>query len=614
MSLLPRIQLHVSNTQMPPRIRTVEGSCWACKERRVICDLQSPSCAKCIKAGRHCDYGKVKLRWTDGVASRGLLAGKKIPLPMYNPPVMVKSNEHHMLYFEYELLPRFTISNNVMRIDLSELSKDPILLQSVVAVANAHATYRSVNAKALSLSKIEDRNNALGLFRKHLMGSHSDEASHSLFIANVLLCILDGIIEPVTESSATHYHLLGGQAILQQWKGVGDIMQTKSDLPVLMLSIFATMDLTHSLLIGKKAFFDAPTWYEFGNCEPWWGNVQADDDFLEIMAITSQLASLGHEVRNFRGTASQGVLISIQIALEQQAARQEAAKHTSEQAAWAAFCACYRLAACVYLYRALGALDVGHELVQQAVTRCMAVIGGEALTEKLHHCILFPVLVIGSHCLVSEQRLSIKKSLVRTATFLSFESIRSLDSFLEKRWAELDRGFKQASWFQYAVSDTWVRGSRRSRATLHATISTQAHGYCIIPVETKTRCWSCRPGATLQDLCSTDRGHYGHWKVENNRSAEPVFLDPIQQEYAIIVFIQSDQTRGDVTIQLGLINDLFWLRGGCLGPNHPRCLPLNPLIDKGAARLAYRRHADCTSHMVFAGTSSVESNYLEALR
>jgi hypothetical protein len=383
------------------------------------------------------------------VASRGRLAGKKIPL--YQAPVLQKTADHHMLYFENELLPRFNLSNTVPRVDLRMLSKDPILLQSVVAVANAHATYRSANENALSLSKIQDRNNALRMFRKHLMGSHTDDDNGSLFIANVLLCILDGIIEPITESSATHHHLLGGKAILKQWKGMRDVFQLKYELPVLMLSIFATMDLTHAILIGDDPYFDASSWIEFGGFEPWWGNVPKDDDFLEIMAILSQLATLGHEVRNFRSTAPIGVLLSIQMALEQQQTRQMETKKTADQAAWAAFCACYRYTASVYLYRALSVLDVDHYLVQQAVTGCMEVIAGTDLTEKLHHCVLFPVLIVGSHCLLKEQRLAIKKSLKRTAVYLSLEALRSLEEFLEKRWSELDKldDCKEASWWAY---------------------------------------------------------------------------------------------------------------------------------------------------------------------
>jgi hypothetical protein len=155
------------------------------------------------------------------VTSRGRLAGKRIPL--HQAPKLQKNSDHHMLYFEHELLPRFNLSNTIPRIDLKVLSSDPILLRSVVAVANAHAAYRSANQKALSLSKIQDRNDALRVFRKHLMGTHTDEANNSLFIAKLLLCILDGIVEPITESSATHHHLVEGKAILKQWKGMPGI-------------------------------------------------------------------------------------------------------------------------------------------------------------------------------------------------------------------------------------------------------------------------------------------------------------------------------------------------------------------------------------------------------
>lgn len=413
----------------------------------MICDLSLPACDKCTKAGRRCDYGKVRLRWTDCVASRGRLAGKKIPL--FLPPVLQKNHDHHMLYFENELLPRFNLTNTVPRVDLKILSQDPILLQSVVAVANAHAhaAYRSSNEKALSLSKIQDRNDALRMFRKHLMGVHTDEVNNSLFIANVLLCILDGIIEPIKETSATHHHLVGGKAILKQWAGMRGIYKQKYELPILMLSIFATMDLTHTLLIGDEPYFEASSWAEFGDCEPWWGNIKSNDEFLETMAILSQLASLGHGVRHLKNTVPIAILLSIQMALD----HQEEGDGSPENVAWTAFCACYRFTALVYLYRALSGLDVSHLLVQQAVRACMEVISGPDLTPNLHHCILFPLLIVGSHCLLKEQRIEIQRSVERSASYLSFESLRSLSEFLHRRWAKLDSKSDciEASWWEY---------------------------------------------------------------------------------------------------------------------------------------------------------------------
>lgn len=433
------------------RIRTVEGSCWGCKERRVICDLKLPACEKCTKIGRRCDYGKVRLRWTDCVASRGRLAGKKIPL--YQPPTLQRNEDTHILYFEQELLPRFNLSNTVPSINLRILSQDPILIQSIIAVANAHQTYahRSPGEKS-SLSRIQDRNNALRLFRKNLMEAHTDEVNKSLFIANVLLCILDGIIEPSTETSATHHHLVGGKAILKHWGGVGGIFKQKGELPILMLSIFATMDLTHALLIGDDPYIEASSWAEFGGGEPWWGNVPSDDDFLETMAILSQLATLGHGVCHSKEIIPIGMLLSIQMALEQQVSRQvSSCDDNPDKLAWAAFCCVYRYTASVYLYRGLSGLDVDHPLVQQAVSGCMEVVGGADLTHKLHHCILFPLLVVGAHCMLNEHRALVRRSIVQTATYLSFESLRSLEGFLERRWAKLDERSDciQSSWWKY---------------------------------------------------------------------------------------------------------------------------------------------------------------------
>lgn len=420
----------------------------------MICDLTVPACEKCIKIGRRCDYGKVRLRWTDCIASRGRLAGKKTPLPLYQPPVLQKTSDHHIMYFENELLPRFNLSNEVPQVDLKWLANDPILLQSVVAVANAHSAYKSANKEALVVEKIQDRNNALRLLRQQLMRNHSsDEANNSLFMANVLLCILDGIIEPITETSATHLHLVGGKAILKQWPGMKGIFEGKHELPILMLSIFATMDLTHAILIGDEPYFNAGSWAEFGGCKAWWGTVRPDDDFLETMGILSQLAALGHNVRHLGSTPPIGDLLSIQSALEQQASRNVDVKPipTDTEAGWAAFTACYRFSASVFLYRALSSLEVDHQLVQKAVAECIEVMSGDALTDSLHHCILFPVLIVGSHCLVPKQREEIRRSIGKTASYLSFEALRAMSTFLEKRWEELDRSanMRDKNWWEF---------------------------------------------------------------------------------------------------------------------------------------------------------------------
>jgi hypothetical protein len=389
------------------------------------------------------------------VASRGRLAGKKIPL--YQAPVLQRNLDNHLLYFENELLPRFNISNTVPTIDLTFLSRDPILSQSIIAVANAHQTYASGSADDnLSVARIQDRNNALRMFRKHLMAAHEEDANNSLFIANVLLCILDGIIEPTSDSSnATHHHLVGGKAILKHWGGVRDIFGQKEELPILMLSIFTTMDLTHVLLIGDEPYLEPSSWPKYGNAEAWWGTVGPDDDFLQTMGTLSTLATLGYGVRRLNNTVPIDTLLSIQMSLERQATSPQVDDGTpgsSERVAWAAFCAVYRFTASVYLYRALSGLYIDHPLVQKAVSDCMEVIASSDLTPKLHHCILFPLLVVGTLCMEEEQRAVIRRSIEQTSVYLSFESLRTFRLFLESRWEKLDsrsEEYMRSNWWWY---------------------------------------------------------------------------------------------------------------------------------------------------------------------
>lgn len=63
--------------------------CWTCRRRRLRCDRALPVCGKCASSQRSCQgYSKDKpLRWTDSVASRGKLMGKKVPRQEQNVPI-----------------------------------------------------------------------------------------------------------------------------------------------------------------------------------------------------------------------------------------------------------------------------------------------------------------------------------------------------------------------------------------------------------------------------------------------------------------------------------------------------------------------------------------------
>jgi hypothetical protein len=59
---------------------TLGVDCQVCNRRRIKCDRRAPTCAKCEKRGLTCSGYGVLLKWDQGVASRGKLKGKSLPI------------------------------------------------------------------------------------------------------------------------------------------------------------------------------------------------------------------------------------------------------------------------------------------------------------------------------------------------------------------------------------------------------------------------------------------------------------------------------------------------------------------------------------------------------
>jgi hypothetical protein len=59
---------------------TPDTDCRVCSRRRIRCDRRVPTCAKCEKRGLACSGYGVILKWDQGVASRGNLKGKSLPV------------------------------------------------------------------------------------------------------------------------------------------------------------------------------------------------------------------------------------------------------------------------------------------------------------------------------------------------------------------------------------------------------------------------------------------------------------------------------------------------------------------------------------------------------
>jgi hypothetical protein len=425
--------------------------------------------------------------------------GEEIQSPNYNKscqfldvPSLVTANDL-MLYFEHIVIDRFNLSTEPVLVDLVAVNKYPALRYSVTAVANAHQqlTYCPGHHDAF-LSKRTARLKAIYNFRTQLENPTHHRKSRrvvplDLFIANVLLCILDGVIDPNDESAACHVHYRGGRAILSQWKLHQQLLQRhKRGLPALMLSCFATMDLTYSLLTGEEQYFRDTTWAHFAGGDGWWGVLPPCDPFLDIMRILSRLAHLGHIVHSggesallsdelealtmaLRGYATladgldplfmvqQNDLFALKASRTTQALLAphllvpmyscEAQLNSDES--WTVFCNAYRLAGLIYIYRVFHRLDVSHPLVQQASSYGLRAICESRLKGKLAHCLLFPALVIGAHCRTTPQQKANLTAIRSTAAFLNFGSLRVMETFLQGLWA------RSSSFEEEGESESW---------------------------------------------------------------------------------------------------------------------------------------------------------------
>ncbi|KAL1900952.1 hypothetical protein Sste5346_002013 [Sporothrix stenoceras] len=526
---------------MPPRrIRTVEGSCWRCKDRRIKCDLTYPVCERCTDAGQVCEYGRLRLRWaqpatttttvitttaTHGIrrksssdarsqrslrpssssasmssfsvtATTSAYSAAALAASLPRQPSIILDSEYYMLYFENDFIPRFHLLDKSLHIDLIGLLQNPLLLHSATAVASAHHTLSkgggSLGADAI-LSTTWFRTEAIKELRQSLlahtsmttswnidMDATTDPRSPSrLFTANALLCILDGMIEPSPDSVAAREHLRGGRAILDAWDGKTELFSAKSGVSMLMLSIFCSMDLTHALLSGDRPYFAAAEWRQFAGAACWWGVLSENDPFLQIQSVSSRLAQLGHHVQQRPDSlVSVSELLALQLALERtrqvpipQAVVPPPASPASPTSsflfsspspqpsspidetpcgddsseAWAVFCSAYQHTALLYLYRVLCKEPVEHPVIQQIVAEGVAAIAHPALKGKLGHCVLFPALVIGCHCLDPVQRRQIRQVVLTSASYLAFGCVKTIDAFLQATW-ETDPSLQKSWW------------------------------------------------------------------------------------------------------------------------------------------------------------------------
>lgn len=355
-------------------------------------------------------------------------------------------------YFNGAVLPRFQIDDKLVHLDFDAVVQDDTLQQAILAVAEAHYAQNSkLPTTQLAGVRKRARFRAIESFRQLLdTGILQESTAQQLFTINVLLCMLDGVIEPTSEYNASICHLRGGFAILSRWKNTCVRMLIQGGMQAHLLSVFTTMDLFHAILKGEKPFFDSVTWLMFANTPTWFGSLPSHDSFLAILKAYSEAACLGNIV--FDSTKSDASLqiverclpnVTANFALPLRVERQTPVSEHSEYA-WETFCSVYRICGLIYVERALRLKDINDDAVQSHVRRGVEMLIDNVLPGMMSHCLVFPVLVIGSHSIHSQDRRAVLEVLSPTSSYLSFGSLCLMETFLQQHWSCLDL---QSTWW-----------------------------------------------------------------------------------------------------------------------------------------------------------------------
>lgn len=429
--------------QPAKRQRTVEGSCWSCKQRRVKCDLQKPSCRRCLTSGAECCYDKVLLRW-DARRSRTTF----IPSPTIGPlsfqtPLAVPEKKA-LDYFRGRLWPLLSTSDQPCQPPISIALQSQPVLQAACIFAEAHRALK--NRAPSNQSLINRRVQCLAGIRGSLVDtSIPKSALQALLLAVLLLYHSDGFVDCLQPHQSTQSHHAGVVAIVHTLGGFESVIKTVGKETSMLLSEFATTDVIQAMLRGGRPSVSTVLWDDIESGPVWWETGQHGTvSFASIFGVMTDLAHYSHDIRgdsdpilnrvdHFERALqpsypSLGDFASTNADDSYDDGSRKAAVYSQ------ALCRAFQHAAMIFLYRSVCCLPTSHFLVQQHVHACLACITSMEIDSKAHNCTLFPLYVAGAHAIDDHRRKVVMERLEAVQNGLGFESVMAIHQALEELW------------------------------------------------------------------------------------------------------------------------------------------------------------------------------------
>ncbi|KAJ5611076.1 Zn(II)2Cys6 transcription factor [Penicillium lagena] len=438
------------------RQRTVQGSCWPCKQRRVKCDLVRPRCRRCIVSGAQCSFDKILVRWNSRPTKAAPIAYQaSSSSPKSNLFSQIQDNRlaagelKALDYFQAALWPLLSTATQPCPPPISlALESEPVLL-AMCELAEAHRLLQQEGSPIHLQAISNKRLTCLSSVRKQLRESVSNNQSLSqLLVAVLLLYFLDGFIDCAEQSASTTSHQAGVRAIVEQLGGFNVVIdEGQKDTPHMLLSEFASTDLTRAILDDRPPCFPARIWLNIERGIVWWEKQTYGVTLAVVFRTMAQIAfyrqsiQAGDEelsiekVRDFERCLQPSFSV---LSLDHFNCPEEEtlSKFELERVNQTiAFTRAFQHSALIYLYRAVCGLPPRHHLVQQHVNFCMGCIKAISSSSKAHNCIVFPVYVIGAHSFTQDHQRDMLDKLDSIYRTLRFNSLLSIRAALEDLWS-----------------------------------------------------------------------------------------------------------------------------------------------------------------------------------
>lgn len=352
-------------------------------------------------------------------------------------------------YFQVALWPLFTTAAHPCLPPISlALESQPVLL-AVCELAKAHRILRDERWSGKENSHGNKRLSCLASVREQLQRGCSSNASLSpLLVAVLLLYFLDGFIECRNQSAATASHHGGVRAIVDQLGGFTALIDMGQNDMNMLLSEFASTDLTRALLDDRLPCFPADIWLRIEQGTVWWEKDTYNGATMATVFHTMTQMSFYRQrikggdceqlsmevVRDFERFLQPSFSVLNLDHLDSPGSHtlQESSLEPQMQAA--CFMRAFQHGALIYLYRAICGLPPRHFLVQQHVQACVESIKGILPGSKAHNCIVFPLYVMGAHAFTRDHQELVLERLDIIYQCIRFGSVLSVRSALKDLW------------------------------------------------------------------------------------------------------------------------------------------------------------------------------------